>query len=206
MPWWVGKVGWTSWQYWGKVFAWEVTGLDCTHQGRDERFVEIRAKRPPLGTRTRGHGQSFTRRGCQSQSFDVFYTMQPLPHRIHCKSFPRRPFETELEEISSWFLECWRIYWYQAGRTSKSYVSQSYWGVLLTGNAQDSFGILHHRWWISGYTVWRWRWLFRRSWFHCCSTLPALCRQFLSWILSPSILETSSSWWQNGNLQPVCAT
>ena len=40
------------------------------------------------------------------QSFDVFYTMQPLPHRIHCKSFPRRSFEAKFEEIDRWFLEC----------------------------------------------------------------------------------------------------
>ncbi len=85
-----------EWANWGefpgsiKVKSLLEISQDCMHQRRNERFV---AKRPSFGTRTHGHGQGFTRMGCQSHSCYVFCTMRPLPHRIHRKSFPRRWFE-----------------------------------------------------------------------------------------------------------------
>ena len=150
-----------------------------TKQGM-KSFGVIRDKRPSLRTQTHGHGQGLTCKGCQSQNFDVFYTMQLLP-------------QNSVQVISKEVV--WSQAWGKAGGfwnvhgfpDTKLEELQNHrffsLDVLPPGNAQDSFWIIHHRWWISSYIVWRWRWLFRKSWFHCCSTLLALCRHFFAFNL-----------------------
>ena len=104
--------------------------------------------------------------------------MQPLPHRIHCKSFPRRSFEAKFEEINRWFLECSEGFIGTKLEELQNHMFHNHIGVLCV---QEMHRTVSEYYITDGgclvlfsYIVWRGRWLFRRSWFHSCSTLPAL--------------------------------